>query len=184
MWSQFEICPDLLKLIRRDGNVKDSFPPKLVFALDPHLWDITDVAMITAIIFNLSPSAFSLANYRALQMNKTTDSVPVHFWCHAPHLDEMSRRGVGGVTFLCEAFSSRLESHWWESPHRPHAHVRLVVQRQLHQPSVMPRWSALSDRWGYLLRPFADDVPLFIYFRSVLRGRSVAVGARGWGWGE
>lgn len=78
MWSQFEICPDLLKLIRRDDNVKVGFPAKLVFALHPHWWNITDVAMITAIIFNLSPSGFSLANYRGVQMNKTTKPC-----CHA-----------------------------------------------------------------------------------------------------
>lgn len=47
--------------------------------------------------------------------------------------------------------------------------VRLVVQHQLHQSSVMPGWSALSDWWGYPSRPFADDIPLFF---PVLQGRS------------
>jgi len=47
----------------KDGRVKDSFPPMMmmmIFALDLHSSNITDVALITAIIFNLPPSPFLL----------------------------------------------------------------------------------------------------------------------------
>lgn len=70
------------------GGANDSFPPMMMmFALDLHLSDITDVAIITAIIFNLPSSPFSLANYRELQMNKTAEIVPMNFKCHSPYLD-------------------------------------------------------------------------------------------------
>lgn len=51
------------KLMGKDGGAKDSFPSQMmIFALDLHLSNITDVAIITAIIFNLPSSSLSLAN--------------------------------------------------------------------------------------------------------------------------
>lgn len=59
------------------------------------------------------------------------------------------------------------------------AHVGLVVQRQLHWSSVMPRRSAVSDQWGYPLRPFADDISLFFFFFSQFSEARAGCGEKG-----
>lgn len=60
--SHSEICSDTSEIMEKDGCTKDSFSAKMIFALDLHLSNITDVAIITAIIFNLPSSCSSLVN--------------------------------------------------------------------------------------------------------------------------
>lgn len=69
--------------MEKDGRPKDSFAPKMIFALDLHSPNIADVAVIAAIIFNLPSSCSSLANYKEVgRENGPAEIVPMHFKCH------------------------------------------------------------------------------------------------------
>lgn len=168
--SHSEICSDTSEM-EKDGCTKDSFSAKMIFALDLHLSNITDVAIITAIIFNLPSSCSSLVNQKELRTNRTAEIVPMNFKCHSPHLDQMSCGSPFPLFRLSKVFSSspgKLSS-------APVEYVRLVMQCQLHQSSVMPQRSALSDGEDIL----HDLPPMISLHFSGSRARQRPTGAGG-----
>lgn len=124
-----------------------------------------------------SPQSFSICHHPVFPRQITAANGQDHRLCFSAFLmscPPFEIRELVSPFSSVKAFSS-LENHWRESSHQPSPHVRLVEQCQLHQSSVVPWWCALSDWWGYPVRPFADDIPLFFWFLGA-RARPSCVG--------
>lgn len=132
------------------ARAKDSFffpfAPKMIFALDLHspLPQHCRCRRNRRNYFQFAVFCSSLANYREVGSERggLRRSSPMHFKCH---FDEMSRGSPFPPLALSKVFSGVSRGNDHQCPPPPVECVRLVMQCQLHQSSVMPRRSALSD---------------------------------------